>query len=66
MFASWLHKEKVLLAVGVKGVIIAKFLFTRQIQVLLYSFRQCSLLAICAALQNHEEVVLVWANASVI
>lgn len=66
MFACFLHKEKVLLAVGVKGVMIAKFLFTRQIPILSYGFRQCSLLTVCTALQNPEEVVSVWANASVI
>lgn len=55
MLACFLHK--VLLAVGVKGVIIAKFVFTRQILVLSYGFRQCCLLTVCTALQNPEEVV---------
>lgn len=66
MFACFLHKEKVLLALGVKGVMIAKCVFTRQILVLSYGFRQCSLLTVCTALQNPEEVVSVWANTSVI
>lgn len=64
MLACFLHK--VLLAVGVKGVMIAKFVFTRQILVLSYGFRQCCLLTVCTALQNPEEVVSVWANARVI
>lgn len=57
MFACFLHKENILFAVGVKGVMTVKFLFTRQIPVLSYDFRQCSLLAVCIALQNPEKVV---------